>query len=130
MPLSRSGVVARHDPVARRFGANPELVAIAHNALLDSEDGRMTFVRQRWEEALGATRVAMDALREFYPIDRDALTEDAFNATDVALDQIECAYASLDSMSDELLGETLTAVLQGLITDRAELEKKIHADNA
>lgn len=114
---------ARHDPVARRFVPNPILVNMAHNALLELEDhepGR-AFVRQQWEAAYGAIRVAIDALREIWPLERHNLTVEDQEHVRRALDDLVEAYIDLDEMAEGLVGWVMVAVLHGTIKTEEEL---------
>jgi hypothetical protein len=116
---------ARYDPPVQRFKPDAELVSRAQRFLMGYEDSttsRVRFIRQRWEEALGATRVAMDALREIYPVDADALEPTDQKVLSVALSGVTTAYMALDRLSRVMLGEVMHDVLVGRITTQAELD--------
>lgn len=118
-------LTARHDPIVHRFKPDPEIVARAQRDLMDTEDeaGRnVRFVRQKWEETFGATRVALAALREIYPSDRQQVSEETRAALGLALDDLTSAWAALDDCSSEMLGATMQRVLAGEIRTHAHLD--------
>lgn len=108
---------AEPDPPAHRFVPDPELVARAHNRMLKYETHGKRFVRQRWEEAFAATRVALTALREIYPVDHSELGEEEAIQMRLAHDSIMDAYEGLDQMSESMLGGLMNDVLRGRVTD-------------
>lgn len=119
---------ARHDVTVGRFVPDNELIVRAHNAMLAEEDilpqgHSRRFVRQRWEEALGATRVTIDALREVTPREQDAMSKRVCRDLLDALDSAEGMYLTLDGLSAEILGETMHGVLTGEITTHEQLDE-------
>lgn len=119
-------ITARHDPIVPRHRPDPELVARAQRHMMMMEDETRypghRHVRQKYEEAFAAIRVALDALREIYPIDR-ALLPDRVNKELVgALDWTLRAYEGLDSISEEMLGEIMHGVLIGEIDSHRRLD--------
>lgn len=108
-------------PVAR-FVPDPELVARAHNLMLESEDHGHRYLRQRWEEAFAATRVALDVFREVVPSEAFQLDEENRADAERALDALTIAYAALDRMSEGILGWPMIGVLRGSVTTGEEFE--------
>lgn len=114
------------DPIVPKFKPDEELLARAQRHMKAEEgdaSARQIRVRQTWEHALAATRVALDSMREIYPTEIDCLPTDAQVSARDALDAIEEAYASLDAMSEALLGEVMTNVLAGAITSHEALDE-------
>lgn len=108
---------------------DPELVALAHNAMLAGEDHGHRLLRQRWEETYAAVRVGLEALREIYPAERYQL-DHLFLAgsAEAALDGLTRAYAALDDMSEGMLGRLMTGVIRGTITTREQFEEMVEDD--
>lgn len=107
---------ANHDPYAERFRPDPELLAIAHNQMLKEEMAPHRFVRQRWEEALGALRVALPTVREVFPSEGSAMPPGMLECLRSAERHLEEAFIELDSLAEEMLGEAMTRVLDGTLT--------------
>lgn len=112
---------AQPDPVVHPFVPDRELVARAQREMMARETPGHRMVRQRWEEALGANRVALAALREIYPSHRTYLTNHGNQQLDRALDRITEAFGLLDDLAPEILGEIMHDVLTGRITTHDEL---------
>jgi hypothetical protein len=127
---------ARPDPLVTKFVPDPELVAYAYNQMRERERHSQTFLRQRWEEAFAAVRVALAALREVYPAERAQLDDHEAGLCDEALDLITCAHAQLDGLSDTMLGWQMVDVLHGRILSREDFdlltgeEARPHGDKA
>lgn len=113
---------ANPDLPVGRFAPDRKLLHMAHNKMLADEPHRVRFVRQRWEEAFGAMKVTLDALREIYPTEQDVLTDRGWVALGDALTHVTAAYVALDSLTEEVLGETMTNVLQGHITQPEQIK--------
>lgn len=78
------------------------------------------YVREEWEAALGATRVALDAVRRLWPLEQDALTERDFGCLEGVAGDLGRAYAQLDGMSEDMLGKLLNDACAGRL-DAAEI---------
>jgi hypothetical protein len=115
---------AQHDPIAHRFVPDPTLVHRAHNLLLEQEEGRPTqrYLRQQWDAAFGAVRVAMDALRDIWPLEARQLGEPAQLFLHQALDDVENAYHSLDSIAEVMVGDLMVAIQNGEICTHEEFD--------
>jgi hypothetical protein len=119
---------ARPDPPQPRFIPDPELVARAHNFMLDGEPDQVRFVRQRWEDAFGALRVSIDSLRDIHPTECHQLSEADRTGMHHALDLLTRAYTELDDMGERLLGWPMIGVLHGQVSSHAELDRIIGDD--
>lgn len=113
-----------YDPVAQRFIPDRELVARVQRHMLANESEPERFVRQQWEAAFGATRVALDALRAIYPLERDAMDDETRLALDEALVAVESAYVHLDDCAENILGALILAVLRGRVTTHESLDSQ------
>lgn len=111
-----------YDAPQARFVPLPELVERAMENMLDTETPRQRYVRQQWESAFAAARVALDALRDILPLDRDVMTSECLRAMRGALSHVERAYECLDGCSGEMMGEAMLDVLAGRITRHEQLE--------
>lgn len=111
---------AKPDLPVRRFVPDPTLVARAHNLMLECEDERHRFLRQRWEEAYAATRVALAALREIYPAEADQCEDDDLCSLAAASHGLDIAYTNLDRLSEGILGWQMVGVLRGAIATHDE----------
>jgi hypothetical protein len=116
---------AAHDPVARRFSPDRELLVRAQRHMIETEGERQRFVRQRWEEAFGAVRVALDALREIWPSERDAMHSVSSRVIGEALDEITTAYAHLDDACEEIVGREMYFVLTGVVKTTEEFDEML-----
>ena len=115
--------VASPDPVAHRFAPDRELLARAHNLMLSQESESHRFLRQRWEEGFAAVRVALDALREIYPSEREQLEKKDIGRIEAALDALTYAYTHLDDLTATMLGWPMTEVLRGHMTSHEEFDR-------
>lgn len=117
---------ARPDPIVHRFRPEPSLVARAQRYMMqieDETDPGVRFVRQRWEEAFAAVRVATEALREIFPSERHRVDERTYRNLGVALGHVTRAWTALDDCSGDLLGDTMQNVLLGYVDDHEELDR-------
>ena len=103
---------APHDPEVQRPVPDREAVALAMTDMRDGENQIRTYIRQQWEAALGANKVALDAWRRVWPGETRFHFPVAMHDTVREIDE-HLAQASflLDSLAPELLGETLDWVL-------------------
>lgn len=124
--------MATHDPIVRKFAPDPTLVHRAHNMLLDEEreDPARAFVRQQWDAAFGATRVAMDALREIWPSEAAQITDGTGRFLVDALNGLEEAYHALDSVAEEMVGDLMVAVQRGRVRTEEEFLDYVGDDSA
>lgn len=116
---------ARHDPIEPRLVPDVQLLARACNYMLGQEaqaGGLQRYVRQHYEDAFGAIRVAMDILREIYPRERDAMSDTARNRISRALACLQGAYECLDDVSVDMLGPVMHGVLTGVLTTHEQLD--------
>ena len=113
---------ARPDPLVGRFVPDPELVAYAYNRMRERENRPQAFLRQRWEEAFAAVRVAVAALRDIYPAERAQLDDHDAAVLAEALDLATCAHTNLDCLSDTMLGWLMVDVLHGRVLSREDFE--------
>lgn len=113
---------AQPDPIVQRFIPDAELVARAQRALMEDESPRERFVRQRWEHALGAARVAMDELREIWPSCADVLPGDGGIELRAAHSTAEELVRILDELDEKVLGSAVCGVLNGAFTTHEELD--------
>lgn len=120
---------AEPDPHAFRLTPDPELVARAHNAMLRAETQPKRFVRQRWEETFAATRVALTALREIYPVDHSELGDDDASHARIAIDSLTDAYEALDQMSEGMLGPLMDDVMRGRVADHELFDLLVGGDD-
>lgn len=118
-------IEANPDPYVARLRPDPELVAIAHNQMMKEETHGHRFVRQRYEETLGALRVALHALREIYPSERYTLSDSALAEVGISIRAVEEASLALDRIDSEMLGEPMTLVMQGVIGSIEEFHEYI-----
>lgn len=118
---------ARHDPVVRRFAPDRELVARAQRAMMADEDNDpvQRYIRQQWEAAFGATRVALDALRSIWPTERLSLSKDDSASLSHAIEDIEAAYTHLDDLTKGMVGEVVADVHRGLILTHHDLDDRL-----
>lgn len=119
---------ANEDRIVRRFVPDRELVAVAFNAMMEGEDQRDAFVRQHWEAAFGAVRVALDAVRAVWPVEQSYMDDPV--AWERATRYLEDAYTQLDILSEEMLGQTLFRVMSGDITTPDHLADTLRAVSA
>jgi cytochrome c-type biogenesis protein CcmH/NrfF len=106
---------------------DPELVTRAYNHMRAAEEmlgGNHHFVRQRWEDAFGAVRVAMDLLREIYPRERDTMNERTATDISMALTCLQGAFERLDQCSADMLGDLMHDVLTGRIVTHEQLSAR------
>ena len=105
------------DPPSPPYRPDPDRLAEAHNRLMHWErDGHrqhLRHVRQRWEEALGASRVALAAVRDLYPMELEVLSDKGGSRIARAHRSLQEAVIELDLMSRELLGDEMVDVLVG-----------------
>lgn len=97
------------DAPIQRPEPDREVVARAFNDRLSTEAPIEKYVRQQWETAVAATRVAMDAWRDVWPKEVADLTADEelrAIAQEVA-QELEQAFHGLDKLSELMLGTTL-----------------------
>jgi hypothetical protein len=122
---ARAFADARYDPPRNRFIPDRELVARVHNALLESESQRQAFIRQHWETACAGVRVALDALREIYPTDNDAMSGYVEHAIGETVNHLTDALIELTNMSADMLGGVMFDVQRGVITTIEDLEARL-----
>jgi hypothetical protein len=107
------------DPLVQRFKMNLEDAERAHRQMVTTETHQVKFIRQRAENALGAVRVALACMKEFYPNDADTLME---RGHEVYQDSIEAftslcdAYASLQSLWEGVVPRYMHDIEHGRIT--------------
>lgn len=113
---------ARPDPVVGRFQPDSGLLAQAQRHMMEQESDAERYLRQQWEAALGASRVAMDSLRAIWPADRRLLNDDDAFRLETALGHAESLVAGLDELDEAILGEVVAAVLAGRVTTQKSLD--------
>jgi hypothetical protein len=113
---------AMSDPLVERFKPDRELVALAQRQMMDDETHAQRFLRQRWEHAMGAARVTLDSLREIWPSEQASLPEADRSTMGDSLRLAEDLAATLDRLSDTMLGEAMVRVLMGVISTAEELD--------
>lgn len=92
-------------PQDKRPEPDREIMARAHNYLIATETPQQRYVRQQWECAMAATKVALDAWRRIWPIEAaDSLSENGQVHARAASNELEEAYFSLDSLAEEMEG--------------------------
>lgn len=116
---------ARPDPVVGRFRPPSGLLAQAQRHMMEQESDAERYLRQQWEAALGASRVAMDSLRAIWPADRRLLNDDDAFRLETALGHAESLVAGLDELDEAILGEVVAAVLAGRVTTQKSLDAAI-----
>lgn len=116
---------ARPDPVVGRFQPDPHLVARAQRHMMEQESDAHRFMRQQWEAALGASRVAMDSLRAIWPSEAHLLDSGDAADLELALHSAEAVVAGLDAIEVAVLGGAVTAVLRGEVVTQAALDALI-----
>jgi hypothetical protein len=89
----------------------------------EAAGGSQRFVRQRYEDAFGAVRVALGLLREIYPCYREAVGPRARESIRLALRCLEETYVNLDDASIVILGSVAHKVLTGEIDSHAQLDQ-------
>lgn len=117
--------MAMPDPIASRFVPDQALVNRAHNRMLQAEGPLAKFVRQQWDVAFGATRVALDSLREIWPTDTRDLDQDTRVFLMEALQHLEDAYHCLDSVAEAMVGQLVVDVQMGRITSQQDFDNAV-----
>lgn len=118
---------ARYDPIVQRHVPAPGLVHRAFNMLLDRETEQERLVRQHWDAAFGAVKVAMDSLREVWPVDAADVGGNVSSALSEALRLTEDAYAALDGIALEMVGPLLVLVHRGHIKTEEQFDAYLDA---
>lgn len=116
----------RWDIPQNRPEPDKELMARAHNLMLATETPQQRYVRQQWECAMAASRVALDAWRRVWPLEAaDSLTEDGQDRARDVESALAAAYFRLDSLSEELDGLRHEVQTGGITShDLAEMERE------
>lgn len=113
---------AQPDDIVHAYRPDRELLARVTNEMLARESHEHKFMRQRWEHALGASRVALDALREIWPAYRHRLSDQEGREVKSALEHAEALLLRLNDLDAVMLGEDVIGVLRGEITTVSDLE--------
>lgn len=116
---------ARYDPPVKAFIPDVDLVSRAQRAMMAAEDdvgdaGRL--IRQCWEQAFGGVKVALDALRQIHPSERDSMTPVTSHRITYVVTMLTWSYSTLDDMSADLIGEVMHGVLTGRLTTHEQLD--------
>jgi hypothetical protein len=118
-----------YDPVVQRPEPDRDILARAHVYMIRTQTPMQAYLRQQWETAISAIRVALDAWRRVWPIEgMEFESGDRVLATR-ALTNIEGAYNLLDHLSRTMLGDAMDAAQRGEMTI-AELEGLERAQQA
>lgn len=121
-----------YDKPQQRPEPDREIMARAHNLMMASETPQQRYVRQQWECAMGASRVALDAWRRIWPVEAsDSLSEGGCEKAKTAEGALEVAYVSLDKLSDEMEGlrhEVETGVVSDEDLTAMEREREERSD--
>jgi len=113
------------DPLVRPFKPDDELLARALSRMMREETMAHRFLRQRYEHASCALRVALDSLRDIYPTATGALPEESCNAIGYAMSLAEGAYVELDRIAEAIFGATVVGIMRGTITTEEELDVRL-----
>jgi hypothetical protein len=120
-----------YDEPAHRPEPNEEIARRAHALMLAGESVMEKYLRQQWEVATAAVRVAMDALRKLYPEEMPSLRgmgdpgDDAAHEVEFALNHIEQAFVHLDGASEPMLGELMHRATLGLASkEEVDIEER------
>ncbi len=115
-----------YDPVIPKFVPDPELMARCQREQMAQEKESWSqgqrYVRQQYETAFAATRVAFDAVRAIWPIEADSLHEDAHARMQHVLTTLTDTYRMLDEMAVDFYSMPLLRVQRGFITTHEELD--------
>lgn len=84
-----------------------------HRDLLSMESPREKWVRQQWEVATSATKVALDAVRLLHPAQGDHFPEEEFERLARASAHLASVAADLDKCKETLMGIEYCVVDQG-----------------
>lgn len=103
-------------PVSRRPEPPKEILVRAQRHMLDHETDLQAYVRQHWETAFSALRVAMDAWRTIVPLELDSFTAQGRDEAERAIGKIISAYMALDLLSEEVLGPVMYQAQRGNLT--------------
>jgi hypothetical protein len=93
-----------YDPVVQRPEPDRDILARAHGYMLRTQTPMQAYLRQQWEAAISAVRVALDAWRKIWPIEGAEFEAEERLLMTRALDNIEDAYSVLDRLSGKMLG--------------------------
>jgi hypothetical protein len=107
-----------YDQLAQRPEPDRSIARRAYALMLTNESEMDAYLRQQWEVAMGAVRVAMDALRRLYPQEMTNLRlmsgGDAGHDIEYALNHIEQAFGHLDAVGKPMLGELMHRATLGI----------------
>jgi hypothetical protein len=105
-----------HDPVRSRPQPDREILVRAHAHMLRTQTPMQAYLRQQWEAAISAIRVALDAWRTLWPVEGMEFEPDERALMIRAAVNIEAAYNLLDSLSGTMLGVVMDAAGRGELT--------------
>lgn len=112
-----------YDPPQQTPQPDREVLMIARNRMLADESPKERYVRQQWEVAFSATKVAMDAWRQAYPeFVMDLVPADVTPLPGQIMELLEGLYQSLDALSAALNTEEVCLAEGGSLT-REEQER-------
>lgn len=80
------------------------------------------FIRQRWDEAFAGVTVALAALREIYPFERDGMVPDNASLIEEALAHVERVYELLDDCAEDMTSELVQNVQTGVIRNQEQFD--------
>jgi hypothetical protein len=105
-----------HDPVRSRPQPDREILVRAHAHMLRTQTPMQAYLRQQWEAAISAIRVALDAWRTLWPVEGMEFEPDERALMIRVAVNIEAAYNLLDHLSGTMLGVVMDSAQRGELT--------------
>jgi hypothetical protein len=129
-PTERDGLeempaAAPHDPQVQRPIPDQEAVALGMTDLFAGESQLHRYIRQQWEAATGANKVALDAWRRVWPGEtRYGLRADDQETAAKIEKHLAMADYLLDTLTSDMVGDVLDDVLQG-VSDADDVRQEL-----
>ncbi len=114
-------------PDVRRPAPDQEIIERALKVTNHEQDQMQRYLREEWEAALGATRVALDVVRRLWPLEQYHFDDEEFDALEGLASDFGRAYATLEGMSAEMLGDLLNDACNGTLGEARLLEAEEEA---
>lgn len=107
-----------YDPIVQRPEPEREVLVRAHAYMRRTETPMEQYLRQQWQAAMSATRVALDAWRSVWPIEVEGnLDDDEQKTAGYIMAALEQSYQRLDSLSRRMLGDVMYSAQLGQMTE-------------
>jgi hypothetical protein len=115
------------DPVIPKFVPDPELAARAQRDQMAEEAEQWSppqrYVRQQYEHAFAAVRVALDAARRIFPSELQSTPESARQHMEDLTDLLTSCHMLCDAMADSFYTGSVLKVQRGFAVTHEDLDE-------